>query len=343
MMREDRPQFMRAVGASLLLHLVSAGFFWKVDLSGSRLEGPSSFMVRLVPSEAIPRFIDQAAAPPADRPVTSRDISQVTSQARGPGKSPGPVTSPESRGGPQLPQSSSPPPMHYASPPGSSASPPKPPAKPSGSLPETPTVAPPVLSVAPSGTPRKPSKAPPDISLEVPETRPPSSGAMSTPRDVQEGNAPEPHVSLPSLQEQIAALGKERLFGQEKDFDAGQAGNTGTDERTVSLETESAEFAPYLATVKHRIERRWVIPRFAREVGLTGNLVLRISITREGKLARLQIDKSSGVSILDEAAVTAVTSAAPYGPFPTHYTYRQLNIVANFEYISRPATIYQSR
>ena len=129
----------------------------------------------------------------------------------------------------------------------------------------------------------------------------------------------------------------------ERGFDAGETGGTGTDERTVSLETESSEFAPYLATVKHRIERRWLIPRFAKEVGLTGKLVLLISITREGKLVRLQIDKSSGVPILDEAAVEAVTTAAPYVPFPPQFTYRQLNIVANFEYASRPATVYQSR
>lgn len=340
---QERPQFIRAVGASLLLHLVSAGFFWKFDMAAPNFEAPSSLMVRLVPSEAIPRFIDQPAAPPADRPVKSRDISQVTSQARGPGKSPGPVTSPESLGVPRLPQSSGPPQMDKASPPVPSVPRPKPQAKPSGPLPEIHTVSPPASSVARSESSGKPSKPPPDGGIELTNTRPPSSPATSTPRDSPESNDPESTVSLPSLREQVAALGKERLFGMESGFDAGRTGDTGTGERTVSLETESSEFAPYLATVKHRIERRWLIPRFAREVGLTGNLVLLISITRDGKLARLQIDKSSGVPILDEAAVEAVTTAAPYAPFPPQFTYRQLNIVANFEYASRPAAVYQSR
>ncbi|MFQ5802872.1 MAG: TonB family protein [Candidatus Methylomirabilales bacterium] len=155
--------------------------------------------------------------------------------------------------------------------------------------------------------------------------------------------APESPSAHPSFRDQIAALGKERLFGKEREFDAGQPGNTGTDERTVSLETQSAEFAPYLATVKRRIERQWLIPRFAREVGLTGKLVMLFSITSEGKLAQLQINESSGVSILDEAALEAVKAAAPYAPFPPHFTYRRLNIVANFQYVTRSAPVPHSR
>lgn len=333
---EDRPQFIGAVGASLLLHLVSLGFFWKVHITAPSFQDPSPLVVRLVPSTLIPRFIDQPDALPADRPVKSRDISQVTSQARGPGKSPGPVTSPESLGTPHLPQSSRPLQIAKAVPPAPPAVRPKPTAKPTAPVPPVPPapeardVSPPVSSASPSETPVNPSKPPPDIILESPETRPPSSSVTAP-------------LSLPSFREQIAALGKERLFEKETDFDPGQIGNTGTGERTISLETESAEFAPYLATVKHRIEGHWRVPRYAREVGLTGRLVLLISITREGKLARLQVNKSSGVSILDDAAVDAVTAGAPYDPFPPHFTYRQLNIVANFEYVTRAAPVYPSR
>jgi len=67
------------------------------------------------------------------------------------------------------------------------------------------------------------------------------------------------------------------------------------------------------------------------------------SITREGKLAQLQINESSGVSILDEAAIEAVKAGAPYAPFPTHFTFRQLNVVANFQYVTRSAPVPPSR
>jgi protein TonB len=126
-------------------------------------------------------------------------------------------------------------------------------------------------------------------------------------------------------------------------FDAGQHGETGADERTVSLETRSSEFAPYLAEVKRSIVRLWRYPRYARNVGLTGQIVLVFSITRDGNLVQLRISKSSGVSILDEAAVEAVKAAAPYTRFPSNFTFRQLNIVADFQYVARAAPVHQSQ
>lgn len=340
---ENRALFIQAVGASLLLHLLSMGFFWKVHIAAPNLDVSSPLMVRLVPPTTIPRFIDQPNAPPADRPVKSRDISQVTSQARGPGKTPGPVTSPESLGTPHLPQSSRPSQIAKVVPPAPSVVRPKPPAKPVAPVPETHKVSPPVAKASPSEALANPSRPSPDITLESPEARPPSS-SVTTPRgDSPENTLPESPPSFPSFREQIATLGREQLFGKDLDFDAGQIGDTGTSERTISLETQSDEFAPYLATVKHRIENHWLVPRYAREVGFTGRLILVISITREGKLSGLQINKSSGVSILDEAAVNAVTTAAPYDPFPPHFTYRQLNIVANFEYVTRSAPGYPTR
>lgn len=313
---QDRPLYIRAVGASLLLHLVSAGFFWKVHIAPPAFKAPSPLMVRLVPSTPIPRFIDQPAAPPAKRPIKSRDISQVTSEARGPGNIRGPVTTPESLKTPTLPHSLRSPEIQKVSPP---VSPPTRPEQPAKSSPPPPK---------------------PDADLQVIRQPTPSVTPKARPSPVP---TPESPSARPSFRDQIAALGKERLFGSDRGFDAGQPGNTGTGERTVSLETQSSEFAPYLATVKRKIERQWIVPRYAREVGFTGRLIMLFSITKEGKLAQLKINESSGVSILDEAAIEAVKAAAPYAPFPTHFTFRQLNIVANFQYVTRSAPVPRSR
>ncbi|MFQ5532415.1 MAG: TonB family protein, partial [Candidatus Methylomirabilales bacterium] len=123
--------------------------------------------------------------------------------------------------------------------------------------------------------------------------------------------------------------------GDAETFDAGQSGETGTDERTVSLETRSSEYAPYLAGVKRRIQQHWRVHPYVKQVGLTANLVVLFSINRDGELARLDVTKSSGVSILDEAAVGAVRAAAPYSPFPPMFTFQRLNIIANFHYVTR--------
>jgi protein TonB len=86
--------------------------------------------------------------------------------------------------------------------------------------------------------------------------------------------------------------------------------------------------------VKRRIESRWHIPPYAREVGLTAKLVLVFTITQEGNVSKLEITKTSGVSILDQAAVQAVRDAAPYASFPHGFTFHYLNVIASFEYVT---------
>ncbi|MFQ5532650.1 MAG: hypothetical protein ACE5EP_02240, partial [Candidatus Methylomirabilales bacterium] len=98
MIPEDRLLLLQGVGASLLVHLLSLAFLWKVQMPAPVVPDPSPLMVRLLPSSEIPRFIDQPDAPPTEEPVKSKDISQVTTKARGPGKVPGPVATPESSG-----------------------------------------------------------------------------------------------------------------------------------------------------------------------------------------------------------------------------------------------------
>ncbi|MFQ5657629.1 MAG: TonB family protein [Candidatus Methylomirabilales bacterium] len=308
MIREDRLLLFQGVAVSLLVHLFSLTLLWKVQMAPRGVDDPSPLMVRLLPASEIPRFIDQPDAPPTEEPVKSKDISQVRTKARGPGKLPGPVATPESSGTPKLPQSLPEPVSVPASPPARpeeaktpAAPPPKPPAEP---------------EVSPQPAPSSIAK-PPDVQEKVVE----ENKVVITPRT--------------SFREQIAALGRRELFGDADVFDAGRIGETGTDERTVSLETQSSEYAPYLAGVKRRIQRHWYIHPYVKQVGLTGKLVLFFSIDRDGELARLEISQSSGVSILDEAAVEAVKAAAPYSPFPPMFNFRRLNIIANFQYVAR--------
>lgn len=260
------PLLFRSLGASVVLHLLCAFLLLKTQIPNPGLQDSSPFVVSLLPPSAIPKFIDQPDAPEAKKPVQSKDISQVTSEARGPGKIPGPVTVPER---------------------GDMAKVPGPPATPKAQQRQEPS----------------PSSSP----------------------------------SL-SLREQISSLKGLGLPGEDRPFDVEQQGETGTDEKTVSLETQSSEFAPYLAEVKRRIIRLWRYPAYARNIGLTGELVLVFSISWDGNLTEVRVRESSGISILDEAAVDAVKAAAPYGRFPSNLTFRQLNIIANFEYVAKGAS-----
>jgi len=292
----ERVLLYRALGASLILHLLSGVFLWNTQIPPPHLPDPSPLVVRLLPPNEIPRFIDQPDAPATAGPVKSKDISQVTSEARGPGKVSGPVASPGSLGTP---------------------TPPRPSQSPEAGSVSRPPSSPPV-----SQKPAKPS----------PRASEPAGEPLRTPRPDPSSSPSVAQELRPSLREEIAALGRQGLSTDGRPFDAGKDGDAGTDERIVSLETQGSEYAPYLAEVKRRIERHWEIPPYARQTGLTGKLVLVFSITPGGTLAQVEITESSGTSVLDDAAVQAVRDAAPYAPFPSMFTFQRLTIVANFRY-----------
>ncbi len=107
-------------------------------------------------------------------------------------------------------------------------------------------------------------------------------------------------------------------------------------ERTISLESPSFPYAPYLASVRRKIERLWGYPAEARARGVTGELLVGFTILNDGRLSRLDLVKTSGSSILDEAALRAIQQAAPYAPFPKQIDLDRLHITASFLYYHSP-------
>jgi protein TonB len=113
--------------------------------------------------------------------------------------------------------------------------------------------------------------------------------------------------------------------------DMGEEGDTGTPgERTVSLDSHDSRYASYLLGVKRRIENVWSYPPDAR--GLTGDLLVTFTITRDGRLKNLQLAQTSGIAPLDNEAIRAIREAAPFAPFPDRMQFERLNIRAAFYY-----------
>ena len=49
---------------------------------------------------------------------------------------------------------------------------------------------------------------------------------------------------------------------------------------------------------------------------LYGSLLLSVSIRADGSIERVEVQRSSGLKVLDEAALNIVKLAAPFAPFP---------------------------
>ncbi len=99
----------------------------------------------------------------------------------------------------------------------------------------------------------------------------------------------------------------------------------------------------YFARIKRQIEMVWDYPYEAQREGITGQLTLRFQISRDGNLMNVKLINGSGYNVLDEAALQAVKSAAPYYPFPVTIDRETLPILANFIYSPQPRAMYLPR
>ena len=89
----------------------------------------------------------------------------------------------------------------------------------------------------------------------------------------------------------------------------------------------------------HQIERVWIYPSDAAKRGISGDLNLTFSISKDGNLLGVRLQDRSGYEILDMAALKAVKEAAPYHPFPLTIQREKLTIQANFIYTPNLETI----
>jgi periplasmic protein TonB len=87
---------------------------------------------------------------------------------------------------------------------------------------------------------------------------------------------------------------------------------------SVSSSTKEYKYATYLEGWRRKVEQIGNLnyPEEARRKHLYGNLILRVAVRADGSVEQVQVLRSSGFPVLDEAAVHIVELAAPYAPFP---------------------------
>jgi TonB family protein len=73
------------------------------------------------------------------------------------------------------------------------------------------------------------------------------------------------------------------------------------------------DFGPYMADLQRRIKRQWFPPKGNE----SKRVVVVFKVHRDGQLSNLRLVTSSGVSIADKAALSAVENAAPFRQLPT--------------------------
>ncbi|MBI3584962.1 MAG: energy transducer TonB [Nitrospinae bacterium] len=113
--------------------------------------------------------------------------------------------------------------------------------------------------------------------------------------------------------------------------------NDAFDSDTIPLDTKEIKYNSYFDSIKRKISSVWRYPDEAMSQGIKGSVVLRFSISREGVLLDTKLLSSTDYKVLDDEAVRAVKTAAPFDKFPYNIDKNQINVIATFSY--RPSFI----
>lgn len=86
----------------------------------------------------------------------------------------------------------------------------------------------------------------------------------------------------------------------------------------ISANTQEHVYAAYMRNWVAKVERVGNLnyPEAARRANLDGSLMLRVDVHQDGSVERIDLLRSSGYEVLDEAAVRIVRLAAPFAPLP---------------------------
>jgi len=108
-------------------------------------------------------------------------------------------------------------------------------------------------------------------------------------------------------------------------------GSAGLRNDTIDLSSSDTKYLQYRLDMARKLSLAWKYPQKAKDAGEQGIVVLKISINSDGSVSGANIINSSGSAILDEAALLAAKSAAPFGQLPAA-DLTQLHIFIKFLY-----------
>jgi protein TonB len=142
--------------------------------------------------------------------------------------------------------------------------------------------------------------------------------------EAEKQHMPEINKLIPRSQDILAKLPKEESIN----LDRGSVKSG----KELIVNTKEFKYWAYLQKMKQKIETVWEYPEYARQRGIGGQLKINFSIGKDGKIEKVMLIDSSGLKVLDDAALKALRDASPFPPFPETWDISRLNIEGTFIY-----------
>jgi len=127
---------------------------------------------------------------------------------------------------------------------------------------------------------------------------------------------------------------REKLFdkGVINDLAKKDKEETEKTDKTFTLDTSEYKFLIYNKRLREKIESIWVYPPDAAAQGIYGDLVIRFTIKKNGRLGAVELVRTSGHKSLDDAAMKALKEGEPYWPIPDNWGMEAYTIQGHFVY-----------
>ena len=199
-------------------------------------------------------------------------------------------------------------------------------SRPSISVPSTivtrlvgpPEVAPPPLPVPPRPAPL------PAPEVHVPESSPPpeTMEGKGTPGRDMEGRK--------KLEKKQLRLAEKKAI--EKILEGEGKKGKREEDSGITFSTTEYRYYGYKMRLKEKIESIWKYPPEAARKGIYADLYIRFTILKNGELGSVELLRTSGYKMLDDAAMQALRDAAPFWPLPEEWGEDSFTITGHFVY-----------
>ncbi|MDR1149563.1 MAG: TonB family protein [Spirochaetaceae bacterium] len=147
---------------------------------------------------------------------------------------------------------------------------------------------------------------PPPPDIQRPEQKEPVENFIEIEEDLVEESVISEYEKNPIEEPASEQFASDRSEGSPDDENNDKAGDSKNSALALEYVKRNFDY------ISRRVRSRLVYPAQARRTGLDGTVEILFTLNTDGSVSGISVKKSAGAEMLDEAAIAAIKSAAPF-------------------------------